>query len=336
MEGLVIKKILILLIVISALIIVGGCQQQESPMEDSISLSKLNDFYVGKPQTSQSLIHAYIPANSDKMPVIMLPGLGLGADIYKSTPDGRNGWVYDFVKAGYPVYTVDTSDLVSSGLSEEKANNSLKKWNSQMIWQRWGLGKGPNRPYPNGQFPTESFEQFYASIPRRVTATKSNSTRAKTSDRKKGREEAGSMGANQQEVDNLIQLLEKTGPSIIVVHSMGGTTGYEVARQRPDLVQGIVAIEPVGSPTDKEGIEEVFAKMPYLGVYGDYLEARNQTGRLKDVEKTVELINQYDGEAELIRLTEEGISGNSHLMMIDKNNHQIAKLIIDWLNKKVE
>ena len=123
-----------------------------------------------------------------------------------------------------------------------------------------------------------------------------------------------------------------------MVHSMGGATGYEVARQRPDLVKGIVAIEPVGSPTDKQEIEEIFADIPHLGVevHGDYLAARNQTGRLQTVEATVELINQHGGKAEVIRLTKAGIKGNSHLMMVDKNNQQIAEIIINWLNKKVK
>ena len=37
---------------------------------------------------------------------------------------------------------------------------------------------------------------------------------------------------------------------------------------------------------------------------------------------------------DVINLPEIGIKGNSHMMMMDKNNLQIAELIEDWLKKK--
>jgi hypothetical protein len=41
------------------------------------------------------------------------------------------------------------------------------------------------------------------------------------------------------------------------------------------------------------------------------------------------------GDATLIRLPEIGITGNSHMMMLERNNLQIARLIIDWLKEHV-
>ena len=37
---------------------------------------------------------------------------------------------------------------------------------------------------------------------------------------------------------------------------------------------------------------------------------------------------------DVINLPEIGIKGNSHMMMLDKNNLQIAGIIDDWLKKK--
>ena len=70
----------------------------------------------------------------------------------------------------------------------------------------------------------------------------------------------GASRVSQQEVDNMISLLEDKGPAILMVHSMGGEIGYEVARQRPELVKGIIAIEPVGSPTDDQEIKDTFRR----------------------------------------------------------------------------
>jgi len=50
----------------------------------------------------------------------------------------------------------------------------------------------------------------------------------------------------------------------------------------------------------------------------------------------VELINDQGGQAKVIRLTEENINGNSHLMMLDKNSSEISNMIIDWLDKVIK
>ena len=356
------------MILISVLIIVffSACSQSDikpktqigdTSKEEKINgvyLKSMNNFYIGDSADNQSLIHAYTPVDSKNTPIIMIPGLGLGANIYESTPDNRNGWAYDFLKRGYTVYTVNTSDLVSAGISESETQANFSKWDSKSIWLRWGLGPEPNKAYDNGKFPVESFEQFYSAIPmqiKEISNIKTTDTggienlgikgdssggRKSTTISKGGESSTGSSRANQQEVENMIKLLEKTGPAILLVHSMGGEIGYEVTRRRPDLVKGIVAIEPVGSPTEEKEIKEIFSEVLYLGIYGDYLESRNQVNRFKAVERTVELINDQGGQAKVIRLTEENINGNSHLMMLDKNSSEISNMIIDWLDKVIK
>ena len=56
--------------------------------------------------------------------------------------------------------------------------------------------------------------------------------------------------AKQQEINPpaLIALLEKIGPSILMIHSQSGAFAWPVADQRPDLVKMIVAVEPNGPP----------------------------------------------------------------------------------------
>ena len=54
----------------------------------------------------------------------------------------------------------------------------------------------------------------------------------------------------QQEINPpaIIALLEKIGPSILLIHSQSGAFAWPVADQRPDLVKMIVAVEPNGPP----------------------------------------------------------------------------------------
>jgi hypothetical protein len=37
---------------------------------------------------------------------------------------------------------------------------------------------------------------------------------------------------------------------------------------------------------------------------------------------------------EFVRLPEKGLSGNGHMMMIERNNHQVADMLIEWLGAR--
>ena len=47
------------------------------------------------------------------------------------------------------------------------------------------------------------------------------------------------------------------------------------------------------------------------------------------------LINGGGGRATFLLLPDNGIPGNSHMMMMDKNNLQIAGLIRKWIGEQV-
>lgn len=42
------------------------------------------------------------------------------------------------------------------------------------------------------------------------------------------------------------------------------------------------------------------------------------------------------GDATMLRLPDVGLLGNSHILMQDKNNLQVAGLIWEWIYKHVE
>ena len=45
-------------------------------------------------------------------------------------------------------------------------------------------------------------------------------------------------------------------------------------------------------------------------------------------------INRHGGDATLIHLPDIGIKGNSHFLMAEKNNVQLAELMSGWLRSK--
>jgi hypothetical protein len=51
---------------------------------------------------------------------------------------------------------------------------------------------------------------------------------------------------------------------------------------------------------------------------------------------TAKYLNQAGVKTEYIRLQDRGIFGNGHMVMLEKNNLQIAGLIDQWLRENVK
>ena len=82
--------------------------------------------------------------------------------------------------------------------------------------------------------------------------------------------------------------------------------------------------------------------MPILVVFGDHRET--PTGlpslptwqaRFEACEALISRIKKAGGQAEMLAPPERGIRGNSHMIMQDKNNLQIADLILKWVDEHV-
>lgn len=66
---------------------------------------------------------------------------------------------------------------------------------------------------------------------------------------------------------DLAELIEETGPAVLVGHSMGGAVVTRLALDRPDLVDGLVVIDPAYGADDKEcaGLRQRRADLVSLG-----------------------------------------------------------------------
>jgi pimeloyl-ACP methyl ester carboxylesterase len=168
-------------------------------------------------------------------------------------------------------------------------------------------------------------------------------------------------------------LLDKIGPSIIMTHSAGGPFGWLVAEIRPNLVKGIVAIEGGGQPfgggnawgmssipvaydppvTDPSEIKTKRIESPEPGVNA-YLLQEEPARKLKNLQNIpivivtaeasfaspgnpggVAYFKQAGCRAEEMRLVTLGIKGNGHMMMVEKNNREVLKPILAWIDKNV-
>jgi pimeloyl-ACP methyl ester carboxylesterase len=51
---------------------------------------------------------------------------------------------------------------------------------------------------------------------------------------------------------------------------------------------------------------------------------------------SVRFLRQAGVSVDFIKLEDVGVRGNGHMMMLEKNNHEIAQVMIDWLEKSVK
>jgi pimeloyl-ACP methyl ester carboxylesterase len=101
-------------------------------------------------------------------------------------------------------------------------------------------------------------------------------------------------------------------------------------------VRAFVDVEGSCGPLSADDVSKSFRKVPTLIVFGDYTEGStgpNNDERRKLCNESVAAINGAGGTAKFMHLPALGIKGNGHMMMMDKNNLQIADLIIDWLGQ---
>ena len=75
-----------------------------------------------------------------------------------------------------------------------------------------------------------------------------------------------------------------------------------------------------------------------LSLWGDNSEGApgpNGNERRNGCVGTVDAIKAAGGTAKLLLLPEAGHKGNSHMLMMDKNNLQIAELLRKWIGDNV-
>jgi hypothetical protein len=99
-------------------------------------------------------------------------------------------------------------------------------------------------------------------------------------------------------------------------------------------------VEPgqCGADNDSDAEIATLATVPLLVLFGDhlatptYLPGPGCESRLHECVRLVKRRRGAQGCADLIHLPERGIDGNSHVVVQDRNNQQIADIVIDWFS----
>ena len=118
---------------------------------------------------------------------------------------------------------------------------------------------------------------------------------------------------------------------MLVTWSQSGQFGWLSALKRPDKFKAIVALEGGVPDLSTPANVALYSKIPILFVIGDFDPVRAAQAHTAE-----QILLNAGGKAKALVLPEAGITGNSHVFVVEKNNLQIADLIIDWLNQNVQ
>ena len=286
--------------------------------------------------------HAYvfyqIPVNAKRLPLVLWHGHGQTGKTWETTPDGREGFQTIFLRRRFPVYVLDQPRRGRAARSTQPVAIPASP-DDQLWFGIFRLGVWPDL-YPGVQFSREpgALEQFF-------------------------RQMAPNTGPYDVAVNTKAAgaLFDKIGPGVLVTHSQSGTLGWRTAIANQNI-KAVASYEPGGDFVFPEGEapQLPFAgrtftpptvpladfmqltRIPIVVYYGDNIPDQPSTNpgqeQWRVFRATAKLwrdaVNKRGGDVTVVDLPAVGIRGNTHFLMSDLNNVQIADLLSKFLAEK--
>ncbi len=129
--------------------------------------------------------------------------------------------------------------------------------------------------------------------------------------------------------------------AVLMGHSQSGAFPLAATLLNPAAARALVLIEPGACPrTYPDEAIKTLAALPVLVVFGDHRDTPTGIGirpswqlSFESCQALIERLQAAGGHAEMLSPAETGIHGNSHMIMQDKNNQQIADRILTWIDE---
>lgn len=296
-------------------------------------------------------------------PIVMIHGGGgQGAD-YLTKPDGGEGWASTFLRSGYAVYVVDRPGFGRSPLHPE-LNGEITLPISYELAEKRFTGPSHHNGWPqaalhtqwpgSGRLGDEALDQFAASSgpspaslrdtheqPREALVELMKSIGPSYLITHSAGAPSGWLLAN--DIPDLVKAIiavEPLGPPFME-HPNGkleyGITAAPLKFSPPlskeETLQSAEQAAPdkatLGCKIQAEPARQLpsLANIPVIVITAE-ASWMAQTGH-----GVVDFLVQAGVSASHLRLADHGIHGNGHMVMLEKNSDQIAKLIEEWIEK---
>jgi pimeloyl-ACP methyl ester carboxylesterase len=327
---------------IVALIALPALAEKPADLSKPLVLASQGSFFVGGESktlgngdvtVNQMYVQFQKPSGNDQhVPVVMVHGCCLSSKTWETTPDGRMGWDEYFVRKHRSVYLADqvsrgrsgfdptTFNAVRSGNAPANQMPNILMATHQTAWSVFRFGPAFSKPFADGQFPVEAVDELYKQMIPDLNSVLPNPNPT---------------------WKNMAALAVQLRGAILMGHSESGFFPEQAALIDPSGIRGIVSIEMPCLTNLNSSQIATLAKIPTLIMFGDHLSdvqggPANWANSFETCQKFVQQLKDAGGDAEMMHLPMLGIRGNSHMLMQDKNNLQLADLIIRWIDDHVE
>jgi len=291
---------------------------------------------AGHITVNQMYVRYMVPQGGEgNVPVVMVHGATLTGKSWETTPDGRMGWDEYFVRNGHPVYVPDQVGRGRSGFNQAIFNDartgaapgtSLPRWirfSDEVVWPNFRFGSKPGAPYDDAQFPVAAVDELSKQGVPDVSF--------------------GGVPNPNPTLKALSDLASQVNGAVLMGHSQSGAFPLATALLNPAVAKGLVLVEPGGCPGNLTDDQiKTLAGIPVLVVFGDHRDQATGIGirpswqlSFEGCQALITRLKTAGGRAQMLSPAETGIRGNSHMIMQDKNNLQIADLILKWIDTQV-
>lgn len=322
----------------------------------------------------QMFVERIAPAHAAKhFPIVMISGAGQTAVNWMGTPDGREGWAQYFVSQGYVVYLVDQPARGRSAW-HENLDGKVRSFDAQTVEtlltapehdERWPQAKlhtqWPGTGNDRGRSGDPVFDQFYASqVPFLADVAETETLMQRAGAALLDRIGPAILMTHSQS-GPFGWLLADARPhlvkAIVALEPAGPAFRDEVNDHAPARPWGLTSIPmtydpPASAPTQLD-IEEQSGPVapgrvrcllqrapartwPNLRRLPVMLVTSEASYHAVYDHCTAQYLSQAGVPVDHYRLEAHGLRGNGHMMMLEKNNLQIAERIAAWLSRNVE
>jgi pimeloyl-ACP methyl ester carboxylesterase len=310
---------------------------------------------------------------SQKYPLVFFHGAGQTATNWMGTPDGRTGWADYFLKQGYIVYLVDQPargrsawhGSANSALAGVPAPTVEERFTAPEVKAIWAQAKKhtqwPGDGPKKGRMGDPIFDAFYATQVESITSAPETDTLVQAAGAalldKIGNailvthSQAGTFGwliadARPKLVKGILAL-EPSGPPFEAV-----IIGKGEARSWGLTEAPLTYDPPVKAPSELKKIHEEMADGPDLVPCWRQVDPPRKLPNLMGIpililtaeasyhavydHCTSKYLMQAGVRNTLVRLETVGIHGNGHMLMLEKNNLEIAAFLHKWITQHVQ
>jgi pimeloyl-ACP methyl ester carboxylesterase len=306
---------------------------------------------AGNSMINQMYVQFQRPARQNtQWPIVFVHGSWTTSKIWETTPDGRMGWYEYFTRQGYDTYLADQVgagrsgfdasilNKVRNGLAAAASNPHMGIPTIQFAWDVFRFGDFKTfTPYPDEQFPMEttgygagSTLDFYKQLVPDLIGTLPGAR-------------PGCQGTACTPLDPtkawstpaaMAKLADQLGGAILVGHAEASPFPTMAALQagaHPQNIKALIQLETGCFDRLTTASIGTLKRIPLLILVGDHFGSQpTETCRSE-----MNQLKSAGGDISFISLPALGIHGNSRLMMEDRNNLQVADVILEWIGRHV-